>query len=331
MGRTDGPRGQARAALVLGWPPAVPETDPTVFCLPDDKHVPVEDDHNLLQALLVAGIPVAHACGGSARCSTCRLHVLTGAEHCAPRTEAEQEMAERLKFDDCIRLACQTRITGEVAVRRLILDDEDEELASQLDEGNMGDAIGREIQAAILMSDVEGFTALSEVLPPYDVIHLLNRFFHHAGGVIQKGAGHVDNYMGDGLLAYFSEEECADEAALGAVRAGLGLLAEAEVISGYTQAWYGRPFKIRVGIAYGSVVAGTVGDAGLRRNTIIGDPVNTASRIESAAKETGTRLLISQGIYTRVEGRVEIGGVFEREIRGKEGLHCMREVTGLRG
>ena len=307
----------------------MPETDPTVFCLPDDKQVPVEGDYNLLQALLIAGIPVAHACGGSARCSTCRLHVLTGAEHCAPRTEAEQEMAERLKFDDCIRLACQTRIKGEVAVRRLILDDEDEELASQLDEGNVGDAIGREVTATVLFADVEGFTSLSDVLPPYDVIHLLNRYFRQAGAAIVRNGGHVDNYIGDGILAVFRWEEHED-ATLRAVKAGLDLLEVASGISSYVESWYGRGFRIRVGIHSGPVVAGTLGDATLQRDTIIGDTVNTASRIENACKEAGVALLISAACHADVRDSVETGLTCPLELRGKEGTHDLYEITGLR-
>lgn len=314
---------------MLGWPPAVTESAPTVFCLPDDKQVPVEGDYNLLQALLVGGVPVAHACGGSARCSTCRLHILTGAEHCEPRTEAEQEMAERLKFDDCIRLACQTRITGEVAARRLILDDEDEELASQLDEGKLGDAIGREVTATVLFADVEDFTNLSDVLPPYDVIHLLNRYFRQAGAAIVRHGGHVDNYLGDGILAVFRWEEHED-ATLRAVKAGLDLLEVAAGISSYVESWYGRGFRIRVGIHSGPVVAGTLGDATLQRDTIIGDTVNTASRIESACKEAGVHFLISGACMENVRDSVEAGGTFPVRLRGKEGTHDLFEITGLK-
>ncbi|MCZ6574781.1 MAG: adenylate/guanylate cyclase domain-containing protein [Planctomycetota bacterium] len=306
------------------------DSTPTVFCLPDDKHVPVEEGYNLLQALLIAGINVAHACGGSARCSTCRLHILTGAENCEPRTAAEQEMAERLKFDDSIRLACQTRIKGEVAARRLILDMEDEENASQLEEGNMGEAIGREATATVLFADVKSFTSLSDVLPPYDVIHLLNRYFRRAGAAIQRNGGHVDCYIGDGILAVFRWEEHED-ATLRAVKAGLDLLEVATGISGYVESWYGRGFEIRVGIHSGPVVAGRLGDATMQRDTIIGDTVNTASRIENACKEAGVPFLISAPCMEMVRDSVEAGRTFALELRGKEGTHDLHEITGLKG
>ncbi|MFQ5844237.1 MAG: adenylate/guanylate cyclase domain-containing protein [Planctomycetota bacterium] len=300
-----------------------------IFCLPDERRVPVAKDQTLLDALLAAGVAVAHACGGHARCSTCRLQLLTGAESCTPRSPDERTMARRLGFDDSIRLACQTRITGDVAARRLILDDEDESLATQLMKENRGEAIGREIRAAILFADVAGFTALSEVLPPYDVIHLLNRFFHRAARAVERHGGRIDNYLGDGLLAVFGEEECPD-APLGAVKAGLDLLGEAAGISGYAESVYGRPFAVRVGIHYGTVVRGTVGDAKTRRDTIIGDPVNMASRIESAGKEAGTRFLVSEETWSAVRDRVEVGRTFPLKLRGKEGTFRLYEITGLR-
>src|SRR5437867_12525205 len=90
--------------------------------LPDNQAVAIGSEETILQASLRAGIPHTHACGGHARCSTCRCLIVAGLEHCARRNGPEQLMAERLNLTPQIRLACQTRVTGDVSVRRLALD-----------------------------------------------------------------------------------------------------------------------------------------------------------------------------------------------------------------
>src|SRR5262252_8912397 len=83
----------------------------------------------LLQISLKHDIPHVHACGGNARCSTCRVMVHDGLENFLPRTEAEQCLTRRKGLEDNIRLACQARLTGPVRVRRLVLDDTDVHVA----------------------------------------------------------------------------------------------------------------------------------------------------------------------------------------------------------
>ena len=77
--------------------------------LPDDQDVDIRPTETILQASLRAGIPHTHVCGGEARCSTCRVLIVEGLEHCGPRNAREQALATRLGFDAAIRLACQTR------------------------------------------------------------------------------------------------------------------------------------------------------------------------------------------------------------------------------
>src|SRR5258705_11639626 len=116
----------------------------TLELLPDRKQIAIAADESLLSASLRAGIPHAHACGGNARCSTCRVVVVEGAENCSPRNAHEQELASRLHFTPEIRLACQTTASGDVKVRRLILDTEDLELTLQLAAGRAPAPIGQE-------------------------------------------------------------------------------------------------------------------------------------------------------------------------------------------
>src|SRR6185369_8298566 len=165
---------------------------------PDDKQIVMRGSETILAASLREGIPHAYACGGRARCSICRISVEEGLEFCSPRSKGEQIVAERLNFSPKTRLACQTKITGHVNVRRLVVDDDDVEFTRGIAQGPRPASIGEEKKLAILFADVRGFTALSERMSPYDVIYFLNRYFHLTSQVIESYGGYVDNYMGDG-------------------------------------------------------------------------------------------------------------------------------------
>lgn len=174
-----------------------------IHYLPDDIQVTTRTGKTILTTSLEAGIPHTHICGGNARCSTCRVAILEGLEHCLPRNSNERALAERLSFPPTIRLACQTRITSDVKVRQLVLDDDDVQITSQINRGAVPGSIGEEKHLAILFADIRGFTTFAAALPPYDVIHALNRYYQQMDHAISRYGGEIDNYMGDGLLALF--------------------------------------------------------------------------------------------------------------------------------
>lgn len=297
---------------------------------PDGREVEAGGADTVLAASLRAGIPHAHACGGNARCSTCRVSVESGLEHCAPQAERERALAERLRFSPEVRLACQTTVRGDVSVRRLVLDEEDVELTRRMTAGSAPASLGEEKEIAILFADIRGFTSLSERLPPYDVIYILNRYFNHMGRVISAHGGYIDNYMGDGLMALFGVDDPAG-APLRAVRAGLGMIEEVGVLRPHFESLYEASFRIGVGIHFGEAIVGTVGATGRRRMTAIGDAVNFASRVEAANKEYGTELLVSAETYERVKGRVRAGRVIRRAaLKGKAGAHALYEIRAAR-
>jgi len=298
--------------------------------LPDNVLVEAAAGETLLAASLRAGVAHAHACGGHARCSTCRVEVQEGIDACAPRTAEEQVLADRLGFDHVLRLACQTVPTSDVTIRRLVLDDEDIELVDQRRRGAADSAVGEERVLAVLFTDIRGFTAYSELLPPHDVVHVLNRYFHVMGPPVTRFGGSIDNYMGDGLMALFGLGDNEQDVALRAVQAGLAMLEAMDALKPYLETAYGRSFDMGIGIHYGCAVVGSVGAVGHERITAIGDAVNLASRIESANKRTGTRMLVSQEVYDEIGPRLQIGRSPSVEIAGKTGDYQLHEVLGLR-
>lgn len=297
---------------------------------PDGKQIATRRSETILAASLREGIPHAYACGGRARCSICRISVEEGLDFCSPRTKGEHTMAERLNFSPEIRLACQTKITGDVKVRRLVIDEDEIEFIRAIAEGPRPASIGQEKKLAILFADVRGFTALSERMSPYDVIYFLNRYFHLASKIIEHYGGYVDNYMGDGLMALFGRDDAPD-AVLRTVSAGLALLEEVAKKSRHFEELYGVSVRIGIGIHYGNVVVGQVGAGDRKRMTVIGDAVNFASRIESANKRYGTELLISMEAHRQIAQQITVGRrIPHAVIEGKTGEHVLYEVRGLR-
>jgi adenylate cyclase len=300
-----------------------------IHYLPDEIEIDASEGETLLLAALRGGIAHAHLCGGSARCSTCRVIIIEGLENCAPRNAEEQSIADMLHFDPRVRLACQTVVTGKVKLRRLVTDVlEDVDLNSLYVKGVEPCSIGVEKYTLILFADIQGFTSFAESLLPYDVIHVLNLYFQKVGECIAHHGGGINNYMGDGFMALFEAADPA-EGALRAVRAGLDLLDVVRNLGPYLEGLYHKSFQIRLGLHFGQVVAGKLGSPGNKKMTVIGDTVNFASRIEAANKQAGTQFLISEDTYTLVKAQVQVGQCVRLRLPGKSGKYNLYEVVGL--
>jgi len=296
---------------------------------PDDVEC-VADGKTILEVSREAGIPHTCACGGNARCSTCRVIIEDNIEACLPMNEKEKAIAEKLNLGPRVRLACQTKIKDDIKVRRLVLDEEDERLSNQLKPESRNESVGREIKIAILFADIKSFTSFAEGVFPYDAIHVLNRFFNMVEPIISLNKGKICNFMGDGFMALFGidkDEMCCRHA----VRTGVELLEVMDEFNKYLDIAFHKHLDIRIGIHYGEVVMGNVGTGSNKNVTAIGDSVNFAYRIENANKKTGTRLLISREMYEGVKNVVNIGKTFKVSLAGKSGEHCLYEITGLKG
>lgn len=296
--------------------------------LPDRVDFDVAAGETLLEAALRSGVPFAHACGGRAKCSTCRVWVLDGIEACPDRNPDETQMANRLRLADEVRLACQLRPEGELRVRRLVLDETDMMITSQLG-ASAATRCGEARRVAVFFSDIVDFTALSERLSPYDVMYLLNRYFAQVGDIIEQNGGFIDKLIGDGLMAIFGIDDQPD-APLRAVNAALQTLATVDRLKPFFASMYGIDFDIRIGLNYGEAVIGTLGLAGHERLTAIGDVVNLASRVESANKDAGTRLLISEALRDQIAEKVEIGDFVRVRLRGTGERTSLFEIVRLK-
>lgn len=293
-----------------------------------NRRIDTDSERTVLEASLAHGIPHTHICGGHARCSTCRVLIVDGLDHCTPRTEAEARLAALRRFSPEVRLACQTRITGDVSLRRLVLDDEDLSLVDRELSPNEVRGAAEERTLAVLFADIRHFTAATECLPPYDVLHLLNRYYQRLGPIVQAHRGLIDNFMGDGLMALFGLYQPAT-AVQDAVHAALAMQEAVAEMRPYMQAQFHFELEIGIGIHVGDVVWGAVGVGERRRLTAIGDTVNVASRIEAENKIAGTQLLLSAAAYAQVREKVRIGRELTTALKGKAVPLTLYEVLGL--
>ncbi len=294
-----------------------------------DKVIEADDDLDSLLDLSIRNqIPHLHECGGHGRCTTCRVRILDGAQHLSARTPLEREASFVRKWDPSIRLACQTHPKGDVVLQRLIwsmaeVNSLQKELAPE------GKAEERSI--AIIFCDLRNFTPLSSRSMNFDLAYMLNRFYTAMGEPILMNNGIIYQYVGDEIIGVFGttggtrEKNCTD-----AIRAALGMQYALEHLNKTELKDLDLELRSGIGINFGRAYVGHLGHPTHRQFSVIGDPVNVASRIQGKTKETGTRILISESVDKSVpEGVIQKGGSFEVELAGKEGITRVTEVQGF--
>ena len=291
--------------------------------------VPVDkSDTTILDVSVAHRIPHLRECGGNARCTTCRVRILDGVRHVSPRTDAEAKLADARGWDDFTRLACQTRVTGDVTIERLIQTGAD---VSGLQIENLPTGKGEERPLAILFCDMRNFTPFVETHLAYDVVHVMTRFFTALGEPILVNNGLIYQYVGDEITGLFGVGGDAPErSCLSAVRAGLGMLKALERLNQEVSRQFDTELGVGIGIHFGTTIVGHVGHPSHRQFAVVGDAVNVASRIQSANKTLGTRLLISEEVRSRLpEGALRTGASTSVPLKGKSDEFTLFEVLGF--
>ena len=153
---------------------------------------------------------------------------------------------------------------------------------------------GKSIELSILFMDIESFTALSEGLEPEELVNLLNSYLGRSTDIILEHEGILDKYLGDGLMAVFGVAKPDMNHARAACLTALEIIRNFDEISIKMEKTIGTFIRSRIGIATGRVVAGNIGSNIRMEYTVIGDTVNSASRLEGLNKQFGTRIIISE-------------------------------------
>ena len=178
------------------------------------------------------------------------------------------------------------------------------------------------LEMSVLFSDIRSYTTISESLTPRGVFDLLNKYFHITNPIIEVNQGIIDKYIGDAIMALFPRT--ADDAVRAAVEIKKSLCKFNEQRKQKNEI----PVLTGIGIHYGEVELGTVGDDNRLQATVIGDAVNLAARLESATKLYGIDLLISDTIFSKLKNpdSFNIRMVDMVRVKGKEKPITLYEV-----
>lgn len=176
----------------------------------------------------------------------------------------------------------------------------------------------KEVDVVILFVDIRSFTSISERLPPDEIVRMLNAYMEEMIAVIIRHGGLIDKFAGDSIMVSWGVPISSKDDVLNAVRCSLSMR---EALSNFNSTrkindW--PELKIGIGLNYGKAVAGVIGSSSRKEYTLIGDTINTASRIESETKKWQCDILISEEIFNQVRDRVLVVDCGRSTIRGRK-------------
>jgi len=179
----------------------------------------------------------------------------------------------------------------------------------------------RTAEIAVVFVDIVGFTKLAEALPPAQTVDLLRRYYAAIEGAVFDHGGTLDKYLGDGVMATFGTPEPAPDDARGAVRAARQIVAAIEAIN-TAEPDPALRVGVSVGVHFGPVTLGDVGPARRLEFAVLGDTVNVASRLETATRALGCRIVCSDAVIARAGAQAAVA--FTRRpglaLRGRDGV-----------
>jgi len=210
-------------------------------------------------------------------------------------------------------------------------------VAGLIDRPELTDAKGSRREMTIFFCDMKGFTEFSEGMTPTALVNVLNRYMTVMSEPVRHSNGIVDKYTGDGIMAFWgppftSAEDQGRLACLAALDQLVGFAAFRTELPELTGLKRGFPeLDVRIGIATGEVVAGSIGSEQTRNYTVIGDAVNLASRLEGANKIYDTRVLISEATNRLAADSVETREIDTVLVMGKTEPQRIFELLGRKG
>jgi adenylate cyclase len=261
-----------------------------------DREIRVPKGLSVLEASLRFNVPHASVCGGRARCSTCRIRVVSDLAVLPEPSPREKFVLTRVGAgrDPAIRLACQLRPQADISVIPLLPPNIGADFVRNRQRINPG----RERYIVNLFVDMRGSTRLAEGRLPFDVVFLINRFLAAASQAVTDAGGQPNQFLGDGMLALFGLDVDPKTACRQAIRAAALIATNVEHMNHQFADDLGKPIEFGIGIHGGDVIVGDIGSRTRTVFTALGDPVNVAARLQDMTKSLNCQVIISDEAYT---------------------------------
>lgn len=279
----------------------------------------------ILETSLRHNVPHASVCGGKARCSTCRVRVISNRAALPPPTGRESFVLARVgaSANPAIRLACQLRPKADIAVIPLL----PANIGADFVRNRHRVHIGEEHYIVSMFIDMRGSTRLAETRLPFDTVFLINRFLEAASQAVVDSGGQPNQFVGDGLLALFGLDCDPVTACRQVIRAAASVASNVEYMNHELASELQQPIQFGIGIHGGEVI---IGDIGFRDHTVftaLGDPVNVAARLQDMTKAHNCSVIISEEVYQRAGLPVDGLARTEVSIRGRDQAMTVCTVT----
>jgi adenylate cyclase len=181
---------------------------------------------------------------------------------------------------------------------------------------------GKARDAAILMVDIRGFTRLSSILKPDDLVCLLAEYQTRMVPIIQRRGGTIDKFMGDGIMATFGAAVTSPTYAADALKTVDDIMEAADAWGAELRQENKPPLRVGAAVATGRIIFGAVGDESRMEYTVIGDAVNLSAKLEKHTKSEGVRALCTRATFdiaTRQGFQTSVNRE-QRKARGIEGV-----------
>jgi adenylate cyclase len=269
---------------------------------------------SVLEASLRYNVPHASVCGGRARCSTCRVRVVSDRSSLPQPSGREAFVLKRVgvSADPSIRLACQLRPRSDVSLIPILPPHIDAEFVRRRRRIN----IGEERHLVSMFVDMRGSTTLSEARLPFDIVFLINRFIEAVSRGISDAGGQPNQFIGDGVLALFGLRCDPETACRQALRAAALIGANVSHLNHQFATEVRDPIQYGIGVNVGDVIIGDIGFRGQTVFTALGDSVNVAARLQDLSKVLDCKLVVAEEVCQRAGIPPDALTLTTAEIRG---------------
>ena len=281
---------------------------------PAGKEFSIPKGTTVLEASRLAGIPHVSVCGGKGRCTTCRVKIVSGLEGITKPNAHENKIIERLGFDSDVRLACQLKPTQNLSVLPLI-NPETKHVKARTPVG----LSGKEKETVVVFIDLRDFTKLSESKLPYDVVYILNKYYSVCGEIIERNKGRLDKFIGDGIMAIFDGSDQLNENCKNSMKAATEISKSIKVLNNQMKSDFSEELRFGIGIHVGNTIVGMMGYGETVTETVVGDNVNIASRLEELNKKYKTELVVSKDVLDSAKINKKQFTSEKIKIRGRSG------------